>query len=146
MIGFGNHLLRATPDKKKQGSWVLLDPLFYWVDRCDWEREGGKQWPFIGKAGVRVEVPAGFSTNLLSSPRFFLPIFPRHHSYSAAAVIHDYLYATKKYSREFSDVVFLLAMRDLGVRRLTAWMLFRGVRLGGWWPWKFKEYPEYRTN
>ncbi|MBU0809603.1 MAG: DUF1353 domain-containing protein [Gammaproteobacteria bacterium] len=57
----------------------------------------------------------------------------------SAATIHDYLYATGELSRKLSDQVFYNALRTCGVARWRAWLMYAGVRLGGYWRYNAKE-------
>lgn len=57
---------------------------------------------------------------------------------SAAATIHDRLYATAELSRKAADAVFLNALRASGVARWRAWLMWAGVRLGGHWRYNRK--------
>ena len=51
----------------------------------------------------------------------------------AAATVHDYLYSSGKLCRCAADRVFYSALRDSGVARWRAWLMWAGVRLGGYW-------------
>jgi len=78
-----------------------------------------------------IVVPAGFVTDYASVPRLPLTytLFgPYGH---AAAVIHDYLYATGLYPREVADRVFHRALRASGIARWRAGLMYAGVRVGG---------------
>ena len=81
-------------------------------------------------------VPAGFITNYATLPpfvpRFLIRKLGRHRK---GAVLHDYLYnADTKYqafNRSQCDSLFYDAMRDEGVPRWKASLMFSGVRAGG---------------
>lgn len=84
------------------------------------------------RARETITVPAGFTTDFASIPRF-MPV-----SYSMlkgraekAAVIHDFLYRTQK-GRKYADDVFYEAMKDSGVPWAARQAMYWGVRLGGW--------------
>jgi hypothetical protein len=87
-----------------------------------------------------LEVPAGFVTDGASVPRIFWSILYPFGSYFPAALIHDYLYskasdhltAVKKIYRKEADLIFLQAMKDVGVGWLTRRTIYRAVRIGGW--------------
>lgn len=83
-------------------------------------------------SGTTVTVPAGFVTDFASVPRPIWWILPKWGRYGNAAVIHDYLYASKLYSRPTADAWFLEAMGVLGVRPLTRWVMYKAVRWFGW--------------
>lgn len=57
---------------------------------------------------------------------------------NAAATVHDRLYVTAELSRRDADAVFLNALRASGVARWRAWLMWAGVRLGGYWRYKSK--------
>ena len=57
----------------------------------------------------------------------------------AAATIHDRLYFTAELSRKAADQVFLNALRSSGIARWRAWLMWAGVRLGG-----FRRYGSFR--
>ena len=82
--------------------------------------------------GICFVIPKNFVTDFASIPRLFWRVLPPLGRYAPAAVLHDYLYLTQRYSRRDSDRFFELAMRDLGVswtKRKTMWL---AVRLFGW--------------
>lgn len=81
-------------------------------------------------------VPAGFETNYASIHVFhnilLFPIYALFAGYgNYAATVHDYLYQTAMFSRKECDRIFYLALRDEGVARWRAWMMWAGVRIGG---------------
>ncbi len=79
-----------------------------------------------------IEVPIGFVTDGASVPKIFWSIFDPTGPYLKAAVIHDYLYNTKMFSRKMCDDLFLEAMKASGVGFFTRQTIYRAVRLGGW--------------
>lgn len=107
------------------------------------QKIGDRTWklytPFeyhIGEEGSdeRIEVPEGFKTDFASVPRAFWWLFPPDGRYTNAAIIHDYLYYTKgfgRYSRKQADLIFLEAMKVLGVPYLQRKTIYRAVRLFG---------------
>lgn len=76
-------------------------------------------------------VPAGFETDFASIPRIFWNILPPIGSYAQAAVVHDYLYQTRKISRKEADLTFLLLMKSDGVNFLIRTIMYWAVRLFG---------------
>lgn len=86
-------------------------------------------------SGDSVIVPEGFITDFASVPRPFWLIFPPDGKYTAAAVVHDYLYHTQTRTRKESDLIFLEAMEVLEVPWIKRKLMYRAVRLGGWLPW-----------
>jgi len=82
-----------------------------------------------------IYVPAGFRTDFASVPRIFWRIVPPVGLYGKAAVIHDYLYATKSRTRAEADAIFLEAMEVLGVPKFQREVMYRAVRIGGGGGW-----------
>ncbi|MCY1285259.1 hypothetical protein D9M70_341890 [compost metagenome] len=79
----------------------------------------------------RVDVPAGFVTDFASVPRIPV-IFDLIGAYGhAAALLHDYLYATGMVPRADADRIFRGALRASGIARWRAWLMWSGVRAGG---------------
>ncbi len=80
-----------------------------------------------------VRVPVGFLTDFASVPRILWNLWPPCGRYGKAAVIHDLLYrdVKQKVTRLQADHTLLEGMRALQVDRLTCWIIFLGVRLGG---------------
>lgn len=83
----------------------------------------------------KVIVKEGFRTDYASVPRIFWIIMPPDGEYTLAAIVHDYLYHTQLRSRREADMIFLLAMRDLGVSWIKRHTMQKAVRIGGWIPW-----------
>lgn len=100
----------------------------------------------------RVVVPAGWITDLTSIP-WWLPWKRREGEHTAASVAHDKLYADgsiltanttsdgilwlpSRITRKEADELYLEAMLSLGVGPELARMIYLGVRLGGWRPWR----------
>lgn len=85
--------------------------------------------------GRWVTVPTGFSTDLASVPKVLWNVLPPMGNYSDAAVIHDWLYQHNGVTRGQADAVLNEAMEVCGVGRWTRWVIYSGVRVGGWKPW-----------
>lgn len=97
-------------------------------------------WELVHEFGYGpIMVPAGTLTDLASVPRLAWSLFPPDGVWLEAAVIHDYLYATKGlngvWSRKEADDLFLEAMKELGVNKLDRTCIYRAVRLGGSFGW-----------
>lgn len=117
MKGFQTPLdLRAH---KVPGHWVLLRPLIYHA-----------------LDGRRVRVPAGFITDLASIPAILRPVFSQNDRTRRPAVLHDFLYCSQVMTRAQVDGIFLEAMMVEGVGWARRWVMFTGVRVGGWMFWK----------
>jgi hypothetical protein len=98
----------------------------------------GCHWRLLGAFTYRhptatISVPAGFETDFASIPRFFWRVLPPTGKYGKAAVVHDYIYRTPSVplTRAEADQVFLDAMADLGVGRMTRSVMYRAVRVFG---------------
>lgn len=92
-----------------------------------------------GGDGAEIAVPAGFVTDFASVPWGFWNFEPPLGDACKAAVVHDYLYATKgldgRYSRAQADGVFRSALAALGVPLWKRTLLWAAVRLGGAGGW-----------
>lgn len=87
----------------------------------------------------RITVPEGFITDFASVPRILWPLFPPMGPWSGAAIVHDYLYGSQRRCRSECDDIFLEAMGVLGVRRITRYAMYAGVRIGGMFAWSNKK-------
>jgi len=87
-------------------------------------------------ADITITVPVGFTTDYASVPRILWNILPPTGKYTKASVIHDYLYFYDgEYTRKQADAIFLEAMESLDVGFITRYVMWSGVRMGGWVPW-----------
>ena len=107
------------------GTFVLADTLVY-------------ESAVLG--GVLI-VPAGFPTDLASIPRGLWNILPPIGKYDAPAVCHDKLYRDGTFNgrpidRGDADRTLREAMDVLGVNRIQRWMIYSGLRIGGWTVWR----------
>jgi len=104
-------------------NWMLQSPLIH---------EIGKDSPYI------VIVPRGFVTDFASIPkplqilRGSVPITDR---YGNAAAVHDYLYWRQDCTREESDNILAITMREAGVSLLERTLVYQGVRQFGQSAW-----------
>lgn len=76
-------------------------------------------------------VPAGFITDLATIPRLFWTIMPPNGDYAKAAIIHDFLYSSKPFSRKRCDDILYEAM---GVLNVACWrknVIYWAVRIFG---------------
>ncbi len=106
------HSIRGTDDR------VLLKPLVWISDQ---------EVKFI------VRVPSGFKTNYASIPQFARGLIDNDSGQIRdAAVLHDYLYAETRYTRQFGDWVLRVAMNDLGAPWWKRWAVWAAVRTFGW--------------
>ncbi len=92
--------------------------------------------PLVWDDGRRViTVPPGFRTDLASVPRVAQPIIPKTGPYTAAAVLHDYLFVVQDHSFAATNALFRDAMACCGVRLTQRWLIWAAVTAGGWLPW-----------
>ena len=101
-----------------------------WVTRQEFGYDIGQE-----DSGNSIDVPAGFMTDFASVPRLLWAILPRWGKYGNAAVIHDYCYWEQSRSRKESDRIFREAMDVLKVPAFTARLMYRAVRLFGYFAW-----------
>ena len=85
-------------------------------------------------------VPAGFSSDGASVPRFFWRIVfpPGDQKALRAAFLHDWRYRThpEGWSREAADNLFRRVLIEDGVSQICAALAYRGVRIFGGRAWK----------
>jgi hypothetical protein len=105
--------------EKSGDVWTVLQPLVYKSDVA--------QNVFI--------VPEGFVTDFASVPRIPLAFLLTGDSAHEAAVVHDYLYREQTVDRATADAVFREAAKVSGESGWRSWMMWAGVRLGGWIAW-----------
>lgn len=108
--------LRAEKSSK---TWCILQPLIYESDVA--------QKVFI--------VPEGFVTDFASVPRIPLAFLLTGDSAHEAAVVHDFAYSRQNISRSLADAVFREAMQVTGEPGWKSWLMWVGVRMGGWIAW-----------
>jgi len=53
-----------------------------------------------------IKVPAGFTTDFASIPKVFHSFIADRDKYNKAAVVHDYLYFSKRFDRRTADRIF----------------------------------------
>lgn len=116
--------LRAGPTDGAE--WVVVTPLVY---------------ESVVAARV-IEVPAGFQTDLTSVPRLPLMYLLTGGTATKAAVVHDYLYVTRLVDRATADAVFREAAEVSNVPAWRRWLMWAGVRAGGWIYWRKEKPPQ----
>lgn len=119
--------LRVEFVSAKDRNAVLLEPLVWEAE----EKGSGKE----------VEVPSGYKSDGISSPRLLWWLIPPHgHPASRAAWVHDYLLdlfregRPHRYApnRKAVDAQFYLALQACGISRWLAWCMWAGVRTNAW--------------
>jgi hypothetical protein len=86
-------------------------------------------------AHARIVVPAGFVTDFASVPRIPIAFWLVGDTAHAAAVVHDYLYATGIFPKAVADDVLYEAMVTSGMPAWRCHLIYWGVRLGGRHAW-----------
>ncbi len=86
-------------------------------------------------------VPKGFVTDGASIPRFLWRVcgHPYEAPQIAAAIYHDYHYATGVLPRYSADLFFRVMLEDCGVGFVRRWIFYFAVRLFGWRHYNKKE-------
>jgi Protein of unknown function (DUF1353) len=109
----------------------FLDPMYFLLKPISWKPSNSQ-----ARAYQRVQVPAGFVTDLASIP---WPLWSTglrpDGQYAIAAVIHDYLYWTQARKRSEADDILKMGMQDLRVGVATMGAIYAGVRVGGQPAW-----------
>ena len=103
-------------------NWMLESPLIHQI---------GKNTPYI------VIVPRGFVTDFASIPQPLEILHARISigRYGNAALVHDYLYWRQDCTREESDRILEISMREAGVSFLERKLIYEGVRQFGQSAW-----------
>lgn len=86
-----------------------------------------------------VTVPSLFLYNGSSMPTFgqvVLNLTPFEPRIRAAALVHDYLYATHKFTKKQSDQIYYDLLIQNKVKRWKASISYKGLWLGGRRSWK----------
>ncbi len=105
----------------------------------------GKTWVLVGAFGythrapgheMPIDVGAGFMTDFASVPRLLWILLPKWGKYGNPALVHDWRYwRQESFSRSEADRIFLEGMEELGVNRLTKYLMYFAVRAFGWLAW-----------
>jgi hypothetical protein len=131
----------------------FLDPLeLEYLDGRRWKLTAHFEYRIGSPDGLEtVYVPKGFITDFASIPRILWVPLPPTGKYGKAAVLHDCLYVHPHFyrvhpetrqilssysiNRAQADAILNEAMGVLKVPRATRWLIYAGVRAGGWAPW-----------
>lgn len=105
----------------------------------DWSDELN-QWILRHPLEVRwrsgkIEVPAGFVTDLSSIPEAARGIIPQIGTHNIPSVVHDWCYENRWSDRKTSDYLFLLLMKEHGVPWLRRNVMYAAVRVFGKGVW-----------
>lgn len=82
-----------------------------------------------------IEVPAGFTYDLASIPRTVWWLVSPW-DVAMESLFHDLLYRQQEIKRRQADQTMLSMMQDRGVPLPVRWIVYMGVRCGGWIAWK----------
>ncbi len=95
----------------------------------------------------RIVVPAGFCSDGASVPLFFRGMMDSWGRFAQAAIVHDLIYSTHVLSRATADRILHDAIEATdgvagpdgapGNARRTADLAYWGVRVGGWYAYRF---------
>ena len=100
---------------------------------------GKGQWklirPFVYNSRLKgkITVPIDTITDGASIPRFLWCLLgsPWSGRYAPGAIVHDFLYQEKKFTRKEADLVFLESMEVLKVPLWKRRVMYRALRLFG---------------
>jgi hypothetical protein len=102
------------------------------MDTLDVQHLSGRKWLLLSSYDREgISVPAGFITDLATTPRIFWSIWPPEGDYAKGAVIHDYLYYIKA-PRDMADRTYYKIMKDDNVNIATRVIFYRMLRAFGW--------------
>lgn len=97
-------------DMSRDQTWILESPLIY-------ENET-----------YRITVLPGFDFDFASIPWFFRRVLPKNGAkYDRASCLHDALYASKIFDKQYCDLIFYNAMLEDGVNALVASLMYEAV-------------------
>lgn len=116
-------------EKLKQGFPIELDVSPVPGTEDFWKIN--KNFVYISKAGTGIIVQRDFVTNFATVPRIFRNIVQPWGKHGKAAVIHDFCYFKRIYTRKRCDKLFLEAMEFSGVGYFKRHFMYRMVRLFG---------------
>lgn len=112
-------LTKLRVEQVTEDDWILLEPLVYYSELL----------------GRKVTVPAGFVTDFASVPRLPFIYWFAGNTAKAPAVLHDWFYRTntEDITRATADALLAEAMEAQGYWKLRSWLMWAGVRIGGYW-------------
>lgn len=90
---------------------------------------------YTTSAGETIVVDKGLETDLASTPRIVWGIYPPFGLYTGAAIVHDQLYTKGTFERAKCDAILLEAMETERVSWITRHIIYRAVRMFGWFAW-----------
>ena len=107
---------------------TLLEPLAYTTRDSAWT----------------IVIPAGFVTDYASIPRPLWVAIPPRGRYNRPAIVHDFLYqtapidprTTHRCTWTTADAVLREACENVCTRATQRWVIWLGLRAGGWVTWR----------
>ncbi len=102
----------------KPGEWILAGQMVYKLDD-----------------GRLIVLPKGFISDLATIPWLITFLIRRNGANRLAAILHDWLYSNLDeypYTRAQADSLFRQAMAWTSVPAWERWLIWLGVRVGGW--------------
>jgi len=118
---------RAVIEHLGKGRYKVVKPLVFRLT----EDIEFPDIPLVGEKFKELVVPSGFTTDLDSMPRIpFLHAWLKGRAVEEA-IIHDFLYS-KLVDRAQADKLFRVAMGAQKVAPWRKWVIWLGVRMGGW--------------
>ncbi len=107
-------------------------------------RPGHYRWALISALdyithdGRKIQVPAGFLTDLASFPRIVRPVLDAQHPTTRRpAAVHDFIYVhqTHRFTKREADRIFYEALREEGASEALAWSMWKATCIGGRGAW-----------
>lgn len=101
-----------------------------------WDHKLRAELMFLDDLVGVIKVPEGFRTDFASIQCLNVPMLYWLYALLAgygnkAATVHDYLYRNGMHTRSICDEVFHRALLAEGVDEERAWLMYKGVRIGG---------------
>lgn len=128
-----NISLSNVRDILSAGSVVELSFLYRYKNRKYWKLVTPLTCQLSN--GDTVTIPAGFITDLSSVPPFLWGVFRPFGDFLLAALIHDFLYIEKPFSREFADKEMLYWSNAVNGNKIDNYIRYFAVRAFGWTWW-----------
>lgn len=119
----GKPLVEVEADGREYPFTVARDFVYLWPGYDKW-------------AGFPVCIPKGYETDFLSIPRPLWPLLSPTGPGCWGALPHDILYSSEAVDRAMADRILYDAAVDSGASFARAWILYSGVRAGGWVSWR----------
>ena len=126
----------------KISRWRDKETAFYPINETDWVVLNTISYEYNDKL---ITVPRGFISDLTSTSPFE-SIIPRWGKHGHAAVIHDYLYATKETSKFESELIFYDMLRESGVGVFKSLLISGVTLLFGKKAWNEDKHDRFLTN